>query len=268
MPLFDAHFHPQHPRLRGLWPDLQADLAAIGWAGGVANGTGPADWPQVAALAAADPRLQPAYGLHPWSVGTAPADWRDQLRRMLDGGACCVGEIGLDGVVNDADLAAQEAAFAWQWEEAHARGLPVAIHCVRAWEPLLQLLRALPPLPRGFLLHAYGGGPERVPELTRLGARFSFSARLAHPRAQRAQLAARAVPIDRLLVETDAPDMPPPAAVSAFSLEAADGSGPCNHPANLAAGYTEVAGCCGNADDPAAFHAQVAANYRRLFQPD
>lgn len=128
---------------------------------------------------------------------------------------------------------------------------------------LLDCLQSAPPLPRGLLLHSFGGSPEVAARLVPFGARFSFSGRALHPRAAAAALAAlRAVPGDRLLLETDAPDMLPPAGFIARPLAAADGA-PLNHPANLPAIAAGLAAVLGEA--PAGLCARTSRNFRALF---
>jgi TatD DNase family protein len=87
-------------------------------------------------------------------------------------------------------------------------GLPVILHCLRAHEPLLDLL-AEEPLPAGGVLHSYSGSAEQVRAYARLGLCFSFAGSVTYERARRPLEAARAVPRDRLLLETDAPDQTP-----------------------------------------------------------
>ena len=86
--------------------------------------------------------------------------------------------------------------------------LPVLLHCLRAHEPMLSLL-AQEPLPAGGVLHSYSGSAEQVRDYLRFGLCFSFAGPVTYERAKKPVLAARAVPRDRLLVETDAPDQTP-----------------------------------------------------------
>jgi TatD DNase family protein len=80
------------------------------------------------------------------------------------------------------------------------------LHCVRAFGRLLEILREEGPLPAGFLLHAYGGSAQLVERFARLNAYFSFAAFSLDKRRPRSAEALRAVPADRLLLETDCPD--------------------------------------------------------------
>lgn len=271
--LYDAHNHLQFAELAPHLDAIARDLAAIELGGAVVNGTHPdEDWDAVAALAARFPWVKPSYGVHPWDVGSRPADWQEKFTaRFAAEPHAHVGEIGLDRYIleparrDDPDFAdviaapieEQRDVFTWQLRQAAALDRVATVHCLRAWGPLQEALRD-PPLPRrGFLLHAYGGSPEMVPVFAEMGAYFSFNTSHLDPRKTRQRAAFAAVPLDRLLVETDAPAMPPPA--PAYQL--ADTT--LNHPANLAAAY---AGLAELRDLPLdKLTRQVGENFVRLF---
>ncbi len=285
--LHDAHNHLHDAWLAPHHDRIFADLAALPLGRAVVNGTEEADWPAVRALCApnvqlsplgAHPHLLPSYGLHPWHVGNASAAWRDTLRRLLDADPhAAVGEIGLDTWMLDrarpddprlaglrrAPLDEQREAFIWQLALAAERNLPVSIHCLDAWGPLRDLLHATPRPTRGFLLHAYSGSAELARELAALGAYFSFNGGFLHERHTAKRAVFASLPLDRLLVETDAPAMPPPPAHRPHELPAlADGT-VLNHPANLRAAYAGLAALRGL--DPAALVRQIEQNFHRLF---
>lgn len=274
--LFDAHNHLQDPWLAPHLERVLIDLAPHPPAAAVINGTHPDDWAAVTALTTRLPWTRPSYGVHPWRSGTLPADWREQLtQRLAAAPAACVGEIGLDRWILDsarpddprlagfrrAPLEEQLAVFAWQLACAADHDRPVTIHCLQAWGPLIDTLRAR--APRRFLLHAYGGPPEMVPEFVRLGAFFSFNPSFIDPRKTRQRASFRVVPPDRLLVETDAPAMAPPPAHRVVELPPAPDGSALNHPANLTAAYAALAEL--RALPVADLHAQVAANFTRCF---
>jgi TatD DNase family protein len=104
--------------------------------------------------------------------------------------------------------AEQEECFAAHLDLARELNRPVAVHCVQAWGRLIEILREHPG-PR-ILLHAFGGSAELIPELAELNCWFSFCGSVANPNAKRVRASAAAVPDDRLLIETDSPDFPPP----------------------------------------------------------
>lgn len=225
--LLDAHNHLQ----RFADPDrIITEMKAVGITGCVVNGTSESDWPQVAALAERHPDfIHPAFGLHPWFAHQRSPGWLESLTSFLERfPRASIGECGLDRWIKHPEIDEQLAVFLPQLELARERILAITIHALKAWGPLLEAFEKEPPPARGFLLHSFGGSPELVAQLTPLGARFSFSGYFLHSRKASVLDAYRAVPPDRLLLETDAPEMLPPAEIISHPL--ADDQ---NHPANF-----------------------------------
>jgi TatD DNase family protein len=276
--LYDAHNHLQDERFAGRQEELVAACRAEGVVAMVVNGAGEQDWPEVAALAARFPDLaRPSFGYHPWYVGERTPAWQEALARFLDQHpGAAIGEIGLDRWKPGLDFAAQEEVFTWQLRLAAERGLPASIHCLQAWGRMFDLLRAGPRPARGFLLHSYGGPEEMVAPLARLGAYFSLPGYYAHERKHRQRAAFRAVPPDRLLIETDAPDqcLPASGAAEGWLTKASAGlerhalrdpqtGKAINHPANLRAVYEFAADLYG--EPIGSLAERVEANFLRLF---
>ena len=279
---YDAHNHLQDAWLAPHRERVLADLDAIPISKAVVNGTCQADWPDVAALARVHAFILPSYGLHPWYVGNASATWRAELLQRLDDhphahGCPAIGEIGLDRWILEsaraddsrlaglrrASLADQIEAFAWQLQLAAERNLPVTIHCLDAWGALLEVLRQSSRPARGFLLHAYGGSIELARDFAALGGYFSFNGYFLGERQAAKRAVFAALPADRLLVETDAPAMPPPPNARVYSLPGLADGNPINHPANIGAIY---AGLAAVREIPLEIlTAQVTENFRRLF---
>lgn len=259
MELFDAHVHLTDQRLKPSLPAILQSYRTIGLKRAIVVGTTPADWANVLELALQDERTIPAVGLHPWQVNEAPADWQDQLLHYLEQGVSVIGEIGLDQWIEGHDIERQRGAFAWQLSLAAERNLPTSIHCLKAHEPLLQTLRSTQLPARGFKLHAYNGPVETMRPLLDLGAYFSFNAGQLKPNAKRIYELIQLVPDDRLLVETDAPNFPPPPEHHEFALNDPD----LCHPGNILAAYRALAeqGDCPVED----LARNVAGNFDRYF---
>ena len=278
LPLYDAHQHFHFDPLTPHRAKIEADLKSVGLRRAVVNGTNAAEWPVVAALARKHAWIKPSFGIHPWDCGDRSPDWAQALRDSLaahpDAG---IGEIGLDRWIIDgvrpddpriagirvASLPEQIEVFSGQLAIAAELRRPASIHCVQAFGALAEVLRhsALPP--QGFLLHGYGGPQEMIPEFVALGAYFSFNIELLQPRLASRLENFKAVPADRLLVETDAPTKPPPDHLNRFPLPpAADGSA-VNHPANIAVAYEQLAALRGVSFD--ALASTVEANFLKLF---
>jgi len=261
--LYDAHNHLQDERLAPFREAAMAVARERRIVRMVVNGSCEEDWPAVLALARQWPEVLPSFGYHPWYVRERTPGWRESLVRFLDAIPSAVGEIGLDRWIRDHDSAQQEEVFVWQWQLAAERNLPVSIHCLQAWGRLVELLQAGPRSRCGFVLHSFGGPQELIEPLAELGAYFSLPGYFAQPRKERQRETFRHVPLDRLLIETDAPDQSLPPERVRWPLPA-DGRGkPVNHPGNLAAVYDfaaellnlpleRLAGC-------------VEENFQRLF---
>lgn len=245
---------------------------------GVVNGTNEEEWPLVATLAQKFPWVIPSYGVHPWDCGNRTSAWQRLLRRAVTTDPRAhVGEIGLDRWIVEgvrpgdpriaglriAPLNEQAEVFAWQLALAAEFNRAASIHCTQAFGLLLDLLRATPRPKRGFLLHHYGGPVEMVKPFAELGAYFSFNLESLHPRHQARKETFKAVPPDRLLVETDAPAYAPPPGRNRFPLGTDAEGSVINHPANVVVAYEALAELRGFALERLA--AQVERNFWRLF---
>ena len=262
--LYDAHNHLQDERLK---PHLTAVMAAVQAepiAKMVVNGSGEEDWPDVLALARKFPQVIPSFGCHPWYVKHRTPSWQATLSWHLDQIPSAIGEIGLDRWIKDHDDAQQEEVFIGQLHLAAERNLPVSIHCLQAWGRMLEILRAGPRPSCGFLLHSFGGPVEMVPALARLGAYFSLPGYFAHERKVRQRATFQKIPLDRLLIETDAPDQRLPDERNHFPLQDAAGK-PINHPANLRGVYEFAAELLSMPLED--LSAQIGKNFQRLFGP-
>ncbi len=278
MTLHDAHNHLHDEWLLPHLNRIAADLADAVIAGAVVNGTTPDDWPAVSALATRFAWVIPSYGVHPWDCGNRPADWLDRLEaRLAAEPRAHVGEIGLDRWILDrakpddprlaglrrAPLDEQTEVFTAQLALAAQDNRAASIHCIDAWGALLETLRTAPLPARGLLLHAYAGPEEMIGPFADLGAYFSFNGSYLDPKRARLRETFRAVPPDRLLIETDAPAMPLPAAAEKFSLPPSPTGTRMNHPANLAAVYRGLAAFLGQPLESLVM--RVEANFQRLF---
>ena len=258
IPLYDAHNHLQDERLWKALDQIVADLPTVGLERCVVNGTSEKDWPHLEALAKRHRWIIPAFGLHPWFLKERSANWLDTLRRCLDANpGACIGEIGLDRWIQDYDIADQEKVFTAQLQLAAERNLAASIHCLKAWGHLEDVLKTNPRPVRGFLLHSYGGSAEMIPPFVKLGAYFSISGYFAHDRKAAQREVFKKIPLDRLLVETDAPDMLPPPELIAFA------SGDMNDPRNLPRIYEFAAKLFNMPLED--FAGRVATNFNSLF---
>jgi TatD DNase family protein len=259
---YDAHNHLQDDRFGGRQAELLLACRQAGVARMVVNGACEADWPQVLALAKVHPEVLPSFGYHPWYLHERTPQWRENMIRFLDQTPSAVGEIGLDRWKPGLPYEEQEEVFIAQLRIAAERNLPVSIHCLQAWGRMLEILKAEPRPAGGFLLHSYGGPAEMVKSFAALGAYFSLPGYYAYERKERQRETFRQIPLERLLIETDAPDQMLPPGQGQALTDLATGQ-PINHPVNLAVVHEFAAGLRGI---PVADLAQrMEENFLRLF---
>lgn len=239
--MIDCHLHLQDPRFPADLTGLMENVRASGISKMVVNGTCPEDWSRVAELADTFPEIIPSFGLHPWKVNEVRPQWREELenllRRFPEAG---VGEVGLDRWIRGHDVEAQSRCFRIQLEMARRHDRPLSIHCLRAWGHLQEYLEQTEPIP-AFLLHSFSGPSEMIDVLVKHGAYFSISGYFFRPDKANKLKVFENIPDERILLETDAPDMMPPLELVIHSMtDHGTGDAP-NHPVNLVSIYQAFA---------------------------
>jgi TatD DNase family protein len=213
--VIDTHCHLDKRDFDPDRDDVLRRARDVGVTSIVVPAIGPASWDALAAWAARTPGVHFGLGIHPQLLPELDPQDDDRSLAALEealgrGGAVGVGECGLDlpSVEAGAPLDRQVAVLRAQLRLARRAALPVMLHCLRAHDALLALLDE-EPLPAGGVLHSYSGSADQVRAYAAHGLHFSFAGPVTYDRARRPLLAARAVPRDRLLLETDAPDQTP-----------------------------------------------------------
>ena len=176
-----------------------------------------------------------ALGLHPLYVEREPTDGLDRLAQALrqhhtDERLVAVGEIGLDGFVPGLDWAVQERFYAAQLAMAREIELPVILHVRRSADALLKHLRRSGV--RGGIAHAFNGSEQQARAFIDLGFRLGFGGAMTFDRALQIRRLAQTLPAESIVLETDAPDIPPHW-LYRTAAERAQGLGSRNEPAEL-----------------------------------
>lgn len=263
--LTDAHCHYHDARLAPFLADALREARAAGLSRAMVNGTAENDWATVAAFCEEHAWALPAFGIHPWYAAGRSADWEKKLTAALDRDPrASLGEIGLDLWIEPRDFEDQQRLFLRQLAIAAERDLPASIHCVRAWEPLRLCLQKHATPARGVLIHAYNGPAALIPFFVEKGARFSFSPSFLQERKAPQRAAFSLMPRDRVLLETDAPALPPPPEKNPRPLRDDATGEVLNHPANLTLALRALAESLALTPEETA--ALTARNWTTLFE--
>lgn len=209
MNYFDSHCHLQDERFGEGIGDVLNRAKMVGVRECVCCGALQKDWGKVWELANRFDYLVPSFGVHPWFVDSVSANWREDLKEYLRKIPSGVGECGLDFVGEKCDRELQEYVFIEQLKIAKELNRPISIHCRKAWGRLILILKEIHPLPAGGLIHSYSGSCELIPQLEQLGFYISFSGTVTNEKSIRVRKSVLKVSIDRLLIESDAPDLMP-----------------------------------------------------------
>lgn len=206
--LIDTHCHIDAADFD---PDRDAVLGAAREAGVrqfVLPGVEVAGFDGIARLAAMQPDIDVAYGIHPLYVQHAYPEDLGVLEDWLSSrNPVAVGEIGLDHFVADADHALQERYFIAQLKLARRFGLPVILHVRRAVDAVLKQLRRIE-VPGG-IAHAFNGSRQQAEVFIGLGFKLGFGGAMTFDGSRRIRELAASLPLDAIVLETDAPDIPP-----------------------------------------------------------
>lgn len=164
-------------------------------------------WDRVKQTCLEYPQLHGAYGLHPYFLDQHKPDHIDNLLKFLvHANAVAVGECGLDYYLKHLDKTRQLYFFEAQLAIASELKLPVIIHSRKATEQVIQSIKKYPGLLG--MIHSYSGSFEQATKLIDLGFLISFGGAITYDRATRLRELVTKIPLDALLIETDAPDQP------------------------------------------------------------
>jgi TatD DNase family protein len=207
----DSHCHLDSPEFDGDRDAVVATSKANGVTA-IINLPGHVDHFAQAKLTREKYGVLTGYGLHPmWVAGPSAHSKRDDvatLRAWIEREKPeLVGEIGLDFFIPDFNQAEQEWFYVEQLKVARDFDLPVSLHVRRSQDVLLKHLRRIKV--RGGFAHAFNGSAQQAAEFVKLGFCLGFGGTATFPQAQQIRRLLRDVPIENIVVETDAPDIPP-----------------------------------------------------------
>jgi TatD DNase family protein len=250
--LFDSHCHLDAAEFDRDRDAVIARAQASGVMRQLVPAVTAAGWPKLRDICAGTAGLFPAYGLHPMFL----AEHRDQhllqLRDWIERERpLAIGECGLDFFIDGLDPAAQQRFFHGQLELAREYALPLIVHARRSVDAVIAAIKRGGSGVRG-VVHSFSGSAEHARQLAQLDFMIGLGGPVTYDRANRLRKIAAGVPIEWLLLETDAPDQPD-----------AGIRGQRNEPARLATVLQTIAEL--RDEDPAVIAAATTANAERLF---
>ena len=206
--IFDTHSHYADSAFDGDRDELLAALPDKGVRFAALAGSSMQDSAENVALAQKYGYIYAAVGVHPESVDETPSDYREKLTELVKSSekVRAIGEIGLDYHYENYDRDKQILFFRQQLELARELSLPVIVHSRNASEDTLDILKEYRP---AGVVHCFSGSAEVAREVIKLGMYIGFTGVLTFKNAKKALRALEAVPLDRLLLETDCPYMSP-----------------------------------------------------------
>lgn len=206
--IFDTHSHYADSAFDGDRDELLAALPDKGVRFAALAGSSMQDSAENVALAQKYGYIYAAVGVHPESVDETPSDYREKLTELVKSSekVRAIGEIGLDYHYENYDRDKQILFFRQQLELARELSLPVIVHSRNASEDTLDILKEYRP---AGVVHCFSGSAEVAREVIKLGMYIGFTGVLTFKNAKKALRALEAVPLDRLLLETDCPYMAP-----------------------------------------------------------
>ena len=254
-PVTDCHAHLADSRVWHMRQAVLEDSRAHGLAGILANAARRSEWNQVLELAA-EKDVRAAIGIHPFW----PDEWnegaRAEMLELLEKGApvSAIGEIGLDFWNGRDNQRQQERAMAEQLEIAVSRRLPACIHNRKSWDEFFSIIGHMGISTLSGYCHNFTGSRETARRILDLGLHISFCSPVTYDNASRLRELSRYIPDDKILTETDFPDLPMRRFQGSFSMPW--------HAGLVAEALAEARGVA-----PQSLAQRITENFRGLFPP-
>ena len=213
-PMFDTHCHLDFECFQA---DLAGEVAKAAKAGVkkiFIPSVGVSNWDRVAQIAEQYNHICFGLGLHPYFISQHTEEHialleqkLSELTRKADSGCVALGECGLDFALTEYDEKLQLSLFEQQVYLANKYELPLVLHCRKAHQPMLKILKKAN-LKSGGVLHGFSGSYQQAMSFVDLGFRIGVGGTITYPRANKTRKTIADLPLNFLVLETDAPDMP------------------------------------------------------------
>ena len=212
MELIDTHCHLDFSVFDNDRSDVIKSCQSLGIQQFIIPGVYPEQWQQSFHLFKDHKNIHTIAGLHPWFISKLErpdniTEFQTALRNfIINHQSIAIGECGLDKMIDEA-FSTQIALFKAQLDIANELDLPIVIHHRKTHQETLQLLKAAKPS-KGGVIHAFSGSYDIAKQYCDLGFKLGIGGTITYPRANKTREAIKKLPLEALLLETDAPDMP------------------------------------------------------------
>ncbi|MBU0654155.1 MAG: TatD family hydrolase [Gammaproteobacteria bacterium] len=207
MRLIDTHCHFDEPDFDADRESLVQQMQAVGVSDLVFPAVTAATWPRLKAICASSPHFHASYGLHPIYLAQHRPEHVQELRGWLAREQpVAVGECGLDFYLPELDVQQQEELFVAHLQLAREFDLPLIIHARRSVDIIIKHIRRFPG--SCGVIHSFAGSQQQADTFIKLGFCLGVGGTCTYPRANRLRTILAQVPLEMLLLETDAPDQP------------------------------------------------------------
>lgn len=209
MQLIDTHSHIDLQIFAGDYKDVLQRSRENGVIAQIIPGVCRNSWANLLRLCRLEADLFAAPGLHPMYLSRhLPEDLQELKEHLKSGEAVAIGEIGLDFYIKDIDPKEQQHLFEQQLLLAKDFNLPVLLHARKAHDQVQATLRRCR-FQCGGIVHAFSGSLQQAENYSKLGFKIGFGGTLTYSRATRIRAVAQKLPLQDIVLETDAPDIPP-----------------------------------------------------------
>jgi TatD DNase family protein len=213
--VIDTHCHLTFPDFAGRVPEVLEEAARAGVSGAITISTTTRDCLETLRLAKAYANVWCTSGVHPLHAHEGPHEWENLRIVAADSRCVAWGELGLDNHYKEPARGVQRSvleeqlAFIGRCRAEHSIDKPIVLHCREAFDDLIPVLRSSGFEPARFVFHCFTGTPSDMRKVLDFGAMVSFTGVVTYRNAPEVREAARLAPLDRIMVETDAPYLSP-----------------------------------------------------------
>lgn len=208
MEIFDTHCHLDFPEFDNDRDEVIAECQRLGVKHILIPGVTVDKWEDVIQTSGLSENYYAALGLHPYFLQQHVMEDIDRLVEAVKKyRPVAIGEIGLDYHLDSLDKQKQQEIFESQLDVAKSFDLPVVLHVRKAHDEVLKLLRAKHL--RGGTVHAFSGSEQQAKQYIELGFKLGFGGSITFERANKLRRMVKEFPLETIVLETDAPDMPP-----------------------------------------------------------